>query len=98
MKNKDFDLKLREKVFKAFPWGKIITTYDYNYKVTEVSFTFCCIDETIERHWSFTEPLINNAEEAIIDNIVNEIRRLVKNTKGEKQAYLAYYGGFNTND
>lgn len=37
MNNKEFDLKLREKVFEVFPWGKIITTYDYKWKVDRKS-------------------------------------------------------------
>lgn len=85
MKNKEFDLKLREKAFEVFPWGKIITTYDYECKVTEVSFIFYCMDETRSRYWSFTEHLINSAGNEIIENIANEIRRLVKNTKGEEK-------------
>ncbi len=91
MNNKEFDLKLREKVFEVFPWGKIITTYDYKCEVIEVSFIFYCMDETRSRYWSFSKHLIDSAGNEIIENIANEIRRLVKNAKGEKQADLAYF-------
>ena len=68
MNNKEFDLKLREKVFEVFPWGKIITTYDYKCEVIEVSFIFYCMDETRSRYWSFSKHLIDSAGNEIIEN------------------------------
>lgn len=91
MNNKEFDLKLREKVFEVFPWGKIITTYDYKSEVIEVAFITYRMDEMIRQRWRFSMSSIDSAGNEIIEKIANEIRRLVKNAKGEKQADLAYY-------
>lgn len=81
MNNKEFDLKLREKVFEVFPWGKIITTYDYKWKVTEVVFITYRMDEMIRQRWRFSKCLIDNVGNEIIEKVANEIRGLIKESE-----------------
>ena len=81
MNNKEFDLKLREKVFEIFPWGKIITVYDYEWKVIEVEFITYRMDEMIRQRWRFSKSLINNVGDEVIEKIANEIRGLIKESE-----------------
>lgn len=81
MNNKEFDLKLREKVFEVFPWGKIITTYDYKWKVTEVEFVTYRMDEMIRQRWRFSKSSIDSAGNEIIEKIANEIRIFIKESE-----------------
>ena len=81
MNNREFDLKLREKVFEVFPWGKIITTYDYKWKVTEVAFITYRMDEMICQRWRFSKNSIDSVGNEIIEKIANEIRGLIKESE-----------------
>ena len=81
MNNAEFDLKLRKKVFEIFPWGKIITIYDYKSKVTEVAFITYRMDEMIRQRWRLSKSSIDSTGNEIIEKIANEIRGLIKESE-----------------